>query len=404
MSTRACDADLSSAAVASTLWRRNRQTLVRDFRQARTDCRGMPTHMKIELTNFCNLACPMCPHPQMQRAVGTMRPALFRKIIDEAAPYLEFAYLHHLGESLVVRRIGELIAYGRSRGVAMGLSTNATFLDADKSRALLENGLDFLVISLDAASAATYQQVRVGGDFATTLANTQQFFSLKRQIANHTTVVVQMIVMDSNRHEIEAFARTWEGHVMIKEVRDWAGQVPLRIGKNSTRIEHSSAEHTHVEHSQVDGSRSKAARSDPSRVDHSGVESSRVDQASAEPARVGTSRVMSSALGQGLPPCRMPWSEITVLWDGTVVPCANHFEKINVLGNLRTHSLAEVWNGAAMQSLRRAHLHNQVSSVPVCASCSRHALDADDFVAVDQLTQRLRSYVRSDLTPRPGLS
>ena len=93
-----------------------------------------------------------------------------------------------------------------------------------------------------------------------------------------------------------------------------------------------------------------------------------------------------------------------VLWDGTVVPCANHFEKINVLGNLRTQSLIEVWNGPAMQALRRAHMQDQVAAVPVCASCSRHALDADDFVAVDQLTQRLRGYVRSDLTPRPGLS
>ena len=393
MSAQACDTDLSSAAVASTLWRHNRKTLVRDFRQARTDCQGMPTHMKIELTNYCNLACPMCPHPQMQRAVGTMRPALFRKIIDESAPYLEFAYLHHLGESLVVRRIGELIAYGRSRGVAMGLSTNATFLDADKSRALLENGLDFLVISLDAASAATYQQVRVGGDFATTLANTQQFFALKRQIKNHTTVVVQMIVMDSNRHEIEAFARTWEGHVMIKEVRDWAGQVPLRIGKSSMGNGLASSEQLRIDRSSAE--RLSADRS-------SGRSSA--DRSSRDAARIDLSRVVPSAVGQSLPPCRMPWSEITVLWDGTVVPCANHFEKINVLGDLRTHSLAEVWNGPAMQALRLAHLHDQVSSVPVCASCSRHALDADDFVAVDQLTQRLRSYVRSDLTPRPGLS
>ncbi len=302
----------------------------------------MPAHMKIELTNYCNLACPMCPHPQMQRRVGTMREPLFKKIIDEAAPYLEFAYLHHLGESLVVRRIGDFIRYGRSRGVAMGLSTNATFLDAGKSRLLLESGLDFLVISLDAASAATYDKVRVGGDFATTLANTQGFFALKREIENHTTVVVQLIVMDSNRHEIEAFARTWQGHVMIKEVRDWAGQVPLSIGRPQRR--------------------------------------------------------------EALPPCRMPWSEITVLWDGTVVPCANHFEKINVLGDLRRQSLAEVWNGSPMQALRSAHLRDEVASIRVCASCSRHALDATDFVAVDQLTQRRRSYASSDLTPRPGLS
>ncbi|MBL9008121.1 MAG: SPASM domain-containing protein [Myxococcales bacterium] len=342
MATQVAELDLSSAASACALWRRNRTTLVHDLDAGRTRVRGMPAHMKIELTNFCNLACPMCPHPQMQRAVGTMRESLFRKIIDESAPYLEFAYLHHLGESLVVRRIGEFIRYGRSRGVAMGLSTNATFLDAQKSRLLLESGLDFLVISLDAASAETYQRIRVGGDFATTLANTQRFFALKESIANHTTVVVQMIVMEGNRHEIDDFAKTWQGHVMIKEVRDWAGQVPLSIRS-------------------------------PQRVEK-------------------------------LPPCRMPWTEITVLWDGTVVPCANHFEKLNVLGDLRTQSLVDVWNGSRMQEMRRVHLQDEVARIPVCATCSRHAMEGQDFIAVDQLTQRLRSYVRSDLTPRPGLS
>src|SRR6185436_13261663 len=104
--------------------------------------RGRPAHLKIELTNFCNLSCPMCPHGQMRRERGYMAPALFRKIIDEAAPALEFAYLHHLGESLFHGRIGELVRYGRSRGVAMGLSTNATFLTRRKAEELLAAGLD----------------------------------------------------------------------------------------------------------------------------------------------------------------------------------------------------------------------------------------------------------------------
>ena len=43
----------------------------------------------------------------------------------------------------------------------------------------------------------------------------------------------------------------------------------------------------------------------------------------------------------------------------------------------------------------------------MCATCPRHDFDTKDFIQVDQLTQRLRNYVRvdyTDLTPRPGLS
>src|SRR5437773_1331748 len=160
----------SSASEMAELWRANRARLAEDHLRARARATGRPAHMKIELTNFCNLACPMCPHEGMRREVGYMKPELFRRIIDLATPELEFAYLHHLGESLFHGRIGELIRHGRSRGVAMGLSTNATYLDHRKARVLLESGLDFLVISMDGASPDTYARIRVGGDFATTVA------------------------------------------------------------------------------------------------------------------------------------------------------------------------------------------------------------------------------------------
>lgn len=333
----------------------NRLRLASDHRGAQTAVSGRPAHLKLELTNFCNLACPMCPHPQMQREVGYMRESLFRRIIDQAAPELEFAYLHHLGESLFHGRIGDFIRYGRSRGVAMGLSTNATYLDRRKGRLLLESGLDFLVISLDGATPESYGRMRVGGDFGKTVRNVRAFLALKRQIPNPTTVVVQLVVTDHNRHEILRFAEQWDDppgvHVMIKEARDWAGQVVLPIGRRPRQL----------------------------------------------PAPPSTSLVQESA-------CRLLWTELTVLWDGKVVPCANVFEHQNVLGDLGKQTLDAVWNGAPMQALRLAHLRNAVANIPVCQSCPRHAFEHADFVAVDQLTQRLRNYVRVDLTPRPGLS
>jgi radical SAM protein with 4Fe4S-binding SPASM domain len=344
MHARPLQIEPATASEMAALWRANRQQLADDHRAGRAVVDGRPAHMKIELTNFCNLACPMCPHAQMEREVGYMKPELFRRIIDQSAPELEFAYLHHLGESLFHGKIGEFIRYGRARGVGMGLSTNATYLDHRKGKVLLESGLDFLVISMDGASPDTYERLRVGGDFATTVQNVRGFFELKRQIPNHTTVVVQMIVTEANRHEVAAFAERWRGdgaQVMIKEARDWAGQVKLV------------------------GLRQNAAH-----------------------------RV----------PCKMLWTELTVMWDGAVVPCVNVYERENLLGDLSTQTLDEIWNGAEMRRFRRAHLDDDVGGIRVCATCPRHPFDHADFVAVDQLAQRVRNYVRADLTPQPGLS
>ncbi len=328
----------------SDLWKKNRALLADDHRLGRSVATGRPAHLKIELTNYCNLACPICPHNQMQREVGYMKPALFKKIIEEAAPELEFAYLHHLGESLFHGQIGELIRTGRASGAAMGLSTNATFLDERKGRALLENGLDFLVVSIDGASAESYERARVGADFATTVENVRRFFALKESLGAATTVVVQMILTDGNHHEVERFAADWRdagAQVMIKRARDWAGQVQLKL---------------HA----------------PEPILHT--------------------------------PCKMLWSELTILWDGAVVPCVNVFEHENVLGQLNSQSLDEIWNGAPMQALRAAHLRDAVDDIRVCNTCPRHKMEHGDFVAVGQLEQRRRNYVRADLTPRSGLS
>lgn len=343
------------------VWRRNRELLVADMLAGKTVLSGKPVHLKLELTNYCNLSCPMCPHQSMQRPVGYMSPALFRQIISQAAPELEFAYVHHLGESLFHGRIGELIAYGAQAGVAMGLSTNATFLDERKAAALLDSGLRFLVISLDANSRESYEKMRAGGEFHKTVRNVERLLELRASRCPSLHVVVQLIISAYNQHEVSEFARRWPNEVVVKEARDWAGQVSL---------------------------------------------------ASILPR--------SRALGQSFPllrpsddvpagpqlqsPCRLPFGELTVLWDGKVVPCANVFEHVNILGDLSIQSLAEVWNGAPLQALRSAHHRKQVSTVPVCRSCAGHPLDAADFVSVDQLSQRLRNYQGGQLSPRSGLS
>lgn len=389
----------------------NRRRLADDYRDGRVSLRGRPTHLKIELTNFCNLACPMCPHSQMRRPVGYMAPELFRSIVDQAGPELEFAYLHHLGESLFHPRIGELVAYGKRRGVALGLSTNATFLTARKTQALLGSGLDFLVISLDANSEQSYAHMRRGGDFARTVANVRRFFAEKAARKSPIRVVVQMIVSAHNQHEAAAFARAWDGQVVLKVARDWAGQVPLtallRPAAAAPALAASPALAAPSATSPALAVASPAlAASAAASPTLAAADPASCAPASAPPLSAAPLAAPGLPLGPDLPqaPCRMLWTELTVFWDGRVVPCANVYEPDNLLGDLRTQTLDEVWNGPPIQALRQAHLQDRVAAIPVCRSCPRHPLDRQDFIAVDQLTQRLRNYVGVDLTPRNGLS
>lgn len=68
------------------------------------------------------------------------------------------------------------------------------------------------------------------------------------------------------------------------------------------------------------------------------------------------------------PHCARPWNQIAVLSDGTAVCACIDAEKTNPLGNFRTQSLEEIWNGARYQGLRKAIAKN-IDAVEICRGC-----------------------------------
>ena len=94
-----------------------------------------PEELFVELTNACNLRCVMCPRTSSSRKVGFMEPALFRKIVDEAA-HFSFCLLlpHGMGEALLHPRWQDLVGYASDRGLSpIWILTNGTLLDEAKA-------------------------------------------------------------------------------------------------------------------------------------------------------------------------------------------------------------------------------------------------------------------------------
>lgn len=57
-------------------------------------------------------------------------------------------------------------------------------------------------------------------------------------------------------------------------------------------------------------------------------------------------------------PCQFPWSSISINSSGLVIPCGEMYDPDVVLGDTRTQSLEEIWNGEEYAKLRRAHVFN----------------------------------------------
>ena len=111
-------------------------------------CSSPPYQVYIESTNACNLRCSHCPQHTMRRERRQFITLdLFEKIIKGLVPVKPFVEMYLQGEPLVHPKIVDLVAIARRHGLLPRVITNTTLLTKEKSRALIEAGLDKIVFS-----------------------------------------------------------------------------------------------------------------------------------------------------------------------------------------------------------------------------------------------------------------
>lgn len=62
------------------------------------------------------------------------------------------------------------------------------------------------------------------------------------------------------------------------------------------------------------------------------------------------------------------YGKLVVLWDGTVIPCCVDYNATLTLGNAWNEKVADLWQGAAIDSLRQQHLSGGFPGV--CVNCN----------------------------------
>jgi hypothetical protein len=77
-------------------------------------------------------------------------------------------------------------------------------------------------------------------------------------------------------------------------------------------------------------------------------------------------------------PCYRLWLTFTVLWDGRVSLCCADFDGRHILGDLRTSSIADIWNSPAYRAVRREQLLD--GGPAICRSCDLPKKDSPLWV------------------------
>jgi MoaA/NifB/PqqE/SkfB family radical SAM enzyme len=174
-----------------------------------------PRWAVFEMASVCNLRCPLCNtgglrdcFPQVER--GVMAPATFRQVLDTLLPELRSALFYSWGEPFLNPDLAECVRYAHARDVATQVSSNMMRYTGELGQALIEGGLDRLVVSCDGTTEESYARYRCGGRLATVVRNVEDLLARRRAAGRRTPAVeMQFIVFRHNEHEREAYRRFW---------------------------------------------------------------------------------------------------------------------------------------------------------------------------------------------------
>lgn len=176
---------------------------------------GRPWHAVIELSNCCNLRCPLCTTGGLQATAphirrGVMPLETFQRTIDLLSPQLWFVELYNWGEPFLNKALGECIRYAHSRGILTQISTNMQLYTEALGEQLIACGLTKLIVSCDGLTQETYEKYRAGGSLEKVHSSVRHLLDLRKARGQaYPYVEIQMIVFRHNENEMAAFKQHW---------------------------------------------------------------------------------------------------------------------------------------------------------------------------------------------------
>ena len=323
----------------------------------------LPQELQVEVTGACNLRCRMCLvsyRPALGKTSGAMDLASFTKLLD-SLPGLRKVTMQGLGEPLLAPDFFAMLELLASRGIAMGFNTNGTLLTREKAERLVDLGVDWLHVSLDGATAPTYEDVRRRSHFELVRRNVAGLMEAVRERgAGKPEVELVFVAMRRNVHELPALVRlaaelgvptVWVQNLShsfsdtdpsgdYREIREYAEAEALWADRNEeAELLFAEAERDAAEL----GVRLRLPRL-------------------ADPAR---------AREPGQPGCGWPFDSAYVTHDGKVQPCCAVMGADRaVLGDAKADGFERVWRNDAYRDFRAGLLGDEPPAV--CRGCSMY--------------------------------
>ncbi len=166
---------------------------------------SLPSVVVIDPVNICNLHCPFCPTGtgKLNYEKTMMSFNTFKKIINKM-PQVKRIFLANWGEPFLNPALFAMIKYAKKHSIYTHVDSNFSLRKKDGFfRDIVQSELDYLVISLDGASQATYAKYRRGGNFNLVINNIKTLTFFKNKFKSRTPDITwKFIINRFNEKEI----------------------------------------------------------------------------------------------------------------------------------------------------------------------------------------------------------
>lgn len=176
----------------------------------------MDVVVDFEVSNRCNAKCHFCPRDQtphqgsMPRDVfdqGLIRAKEYRQLARERLGVGTTISLCGLGEPLLNREVVDYVRDAKAAGFRVQLSSNGALLTEEKGRALIEAGLDEILINAGDQGEAYDEVYQL--PWEKTYENIKRFVELAD---GRTTVTIVLVDHRSQPAHIEEMRALWRSH------------------------------------------------------------------------------------------------------------------------------------------------------------------------------------------------
>ncbi len=323
-----------------------------------------PTYAQLEPVGQCNLRCRMCPIQFRRDGPPHGPPAfmqfdVFTRLIDQM-PALRELHLQGLGEPMMHPRFADMVAYAVRRGIRVTTNSNLTLLNPARAERCVTSGLDTIHVSLDGATAKTYERIRVRAKLSRVLGNIELLREARRRLGSGRPLLrMVVVVMRQNLHELPDLVR-----------------LAHRCGMESIFVQHLC--HDFGEASLPEHYRPMRAfvqeqtllEEDAGRIEASFGAARRTAQELGVDLRLPRTRPRPHAPGTPGPDrCDWPWHGPYISYQGLSMPCCMIAtpDRMN-FGSMAEQGVEAVWSGDKYEAFRRA-LESDAPPA-ICRSCS----------------------------------